>query len=264
MPGIAAITGHRPPKLGGYRIPNPIFNSVMEGLDKKFMELSPDLVITGMAVGVDQWAAELCIFNGIPFVAAIPCEAHESKWPVYAQAKYYELLAQAFQVVLVNSGTYEPWKMQTRNEWMIDNCNYVVAVFDGTPGGTANCISYAVPRKPVHYCEYIHPLPVVQLEPLVPTRGQEADIRERQERRAREEEERRQRTAERLREIERQRQEESEGNRRAREEAQRAAAEEVERERLAERRRVEEPVVEVEEEKDPTAHVVTFQRRVDF
>ena len=33
--------------------------------------------------------------------------------------------------------------MQTRNEWMVDKADVVIACFDGTNGGTANCVNYA-------------------------------------------------------------------------------------------------------------------------
>ena len=33
--------------------------------------------------------------------------------------------------------------MQERNEWMVNNCDVLIAVWDGTSGGTANCVKYA-------------------------------------------------------------------------------------------------------------------------
>ena len=38
---------------------------------------------------------------------------------------------------------YAAWKMQKRNEWMADKATRIVALWDGSPGGTANCIAYA-------------------------------------------------------------------------------------------------------------------------
>jgi uncharacterized phage-like protein YoqJ len=32
--------------------------------------------------------------------------------------------------------------MQKRNEWMTDNSKYIIAVWDGTKGGTGNCVNY--------------------------------------------------------------------------------------------------------------------------
>lgn len=162
---ILTVTGHRPNKLGGYRTPNLHYNSVMEGLDRTLLEFQPERVITGMAMGVDQWMAELCVWNGVPFVAAIPFENFESKWYESTKRKYYELLNKAAEVVLVCQGEFASWKMQRRNEWMVDRCDRVAAVFDGTDGGTANTIGYARSSgKPIHYVHFIRPPPLVNNE----------------------------------------------------------------------------------------------------
>ena len=34
-------------------------------------------------------------------------------------------------------------QMQLRNIWMVDRSQYIIGVWDGTEGGTANCIEYA-------------------------------------------------------------------------------------------------------------------------
>lgn len=155
---IVAVTGHRPDKLGGYRTPNPTFNSVMEGLDKALLDLRPEKVIIGMALGVDQWMAELCIWNGIPFEAAVPFNGFESRWPAFSQVKFRQLLERASAVHVVCEGEYAPWKMQRRNQWMVDNCDRLIAVFNGTDGGTANCISYAqLARKPITFVPFTAP-----------------------------------------------------------------------------------------------------------
>jgi uncharacterized phage-like protein YoqJ len=40
--------------------------------------------------------------------------------------------------------------MQKRNEWMVDHADAVIAVWDGSPSGTANCIGYArKKRRPI-------------------------------------------------------------------------------------------------------------------
>lgn len=41
-------------------------------------------------------------------------------------------------------GKYYPTKMQKRNMYMVDNSDVVVSVWDGSNGGTGNCVSYAM------------------------------------------------------------------------------------------------------------------------
>lgn len=140
---ILATTGHRPDKLGGYDAYNPIRSMVMEQIDKALLRLRPTTVIVGMALGVDQWMAELCIWNQIPFIAALPFEDFHTRWPLHAQMKFREILSKARSVHIVSPGTFSGYKMQLRNEWMVDHCEHLLAVWDGTPGGTANCVGYA-------------------------------------------------------------------------------------------------------------------------
>lgn len=144
---IVAVTGHRPEKLGGHRTPNDTYRRVMEGMDKALLELRPEYVITGMAQGVDQWMAELCYWNGIPFLAAIPFAGFESHWPMPAQMHFRQLLAKASRTHIVCPGEYSAWKMQQRNMWMVDNCHHLIAVWDGSTGGTKNCVEYAQSQR---------------------------------------------------------------------------------------------------------------------
>jgi uncharacterized phage-like protein YoqJ len=106
----------------------------------------PKKVITGMALGWDTALAEAAIKLHIPYIAAIPFVGQESRWQPAQQDHYFDLLAAAEDVVVVCEGDYAPWKMQRRNEWMVDHSDLVLALWDRSPGGTANCIRYAEER----------------------------------------------------------------------------------------------------------------------
>lgn len=140
---IVAFTGHRPDKLGGYRSPNPICDWVSWCIHEELDRLNPTKAISGMAQGVDQWAATICINRNLPFIAAIPFVGQESMWPEAAQKRWRFLLGKAYETVVVCKGGYSPAKMQKRNEWMVDHADVLIAVWDGTPGGTGNCVRYA-------------------------------------------------------------------------------------------------------------------------
>lgn len=140
---IVSFTGHRPIKLGGYHIPNPTYTYIIQELNTILLKLKPEQAISGMALGWDQWAAQVCIELQIPFIAAIPFLGQEKIWPQTSKDIYHRLLQQAVEQVVVCQGGYSPWKMQKRNEWMVDKADVVIACFDGTNGGTANCVNYA-------------------------------------------------------------------------------------------------------------------------
>lgn len=136
---IVAGTGHRPNKLGGYtdEITNALIKVASKHLD------GVDKVISGMALGWD-WALAIAAYNkGIPFIAAVPFDGQDSAWPEDSRIIYRNLLDLSERVVIVNDGGYAAWKMQTRNVWAVDNSDYVLALWDGTSGGTRNCIAYA-------------------------------------------------------------------------------------------------------------------------
>ena len=49
---------------------------------------------------------------------------------------------------MVSNGPYTSAAMQVRNEWMADHCDVLLALWNGTPGGTANCLRYFTQRHP--------------------------------------------------------------------------------------------------------------------
>lgn len=138
---ILSATGHRPIKLGGYGVgtQNRLTKLAMDYLKDN----TPDRIISGMALGWDTAWARAGLALDIPVIAAVPFKGQESTWPDESQDIYNMILSRCAEVVFVCTPGYEPWKMQTRNEYMIDASNKVIALWDGSPGGTANCIKYA-------------------------------------------------------------------------------------------------------------------------
>jgi uncharacterized phage-like protein YoqJ len=137
---VCAATGHRPNKLGGH---GHAVDNALRDLAYNFLRVEqPDIAISGMALGWDMAFAEAAISLGIPTVAAVPFAGQESKWPAASQHRYRQL-CQVARVTVVCDGGYSPEKMQKRNEWMVDNSTMLVALWDGTAGGTCNCINYA-------------------------------------------------------------------------------------------------------------------------
>lgn len=141
MSDIVAATGHRPEKLGGYG------GDVLRRLSRlatRYLNVhNPKEVITGMALGWDTAVALAAIRLDIPFIAALPFEGQHSTWSPEQQRLYFSILTHASQIVTVASGGFSIEKYQTRNRWMADNCTRVVALWDGSAGGTANMIRYA-------------------------------------------------------------------------------------------------------------------------
>lgn len=136
-----SVTGHRPDKLGGYH--HDAMGKLVSVAMTALAQLQPGEVVTGMALGWDTAVAIAAYGLGIPFVAAVPFEGQESTWPQNSQTVYREILQNAKRVVQVCEPGYAPWKMQRRNAWMVVNSLSVLAMWDGSDGGTANCVNYA-------------------------------------------------------------------------------------------------------------------------
>ncbi len=142
---IVSGTGHRPDKLGGYS--DEVFNKLIEIAENALKQIKPTGVISGMALGWDMALAQAAINLEIPLIAAIPFIGQESKWEKESQDYYNELLSKAQKIEIISDGEYSSKKMQIRNEWMVDNSDIVLAMYNGdTFGGTYNCIKY-VERK---------------------------------------------------------------------------------------------------------------------
>lgn len=167
FPLYIAITGHRPHKLGNdYNLTSPMVMKIKKSMTSILGELhlkngSEIILITGMALGIDTLFAKMAIENDIPFIAAIPFKGQERLWNESSKAEYRFMLQLAKEIVICDineRGSYSWYsnkpetpfsrtKMQTRNEWMVDNCDHLIAVWDGSAGGTANCVAYADQQK---------------------------------------------------------------------------------------------------------------------
>lgn len=138
---IIGCSGHRPDRLGGhshdaYRV---LFALALDYLQEK----CPVGVVSGMALGWDQAFAAAAWNLGIPFAAALPFEGQELHWPSLNQTQYKILLNKATVVHVVSAGPYAKWKLQKRNEFVVDESDRIAAMWDGSPSGTKNCLGYA-------------------------------------------------------------------------------------------------------------------------
>ena len=139
---IIAATGHRPNKLGGYE--RAAYEKLVR-LARDYIAIQkPDGIISGMALGWDQAWCDAGLREGVPVHAAVPFEGQESQWPHLSQVNFRQLLSECKSVTIVCPGGYSPEKMQIRNKWMVDRCHKLCALFDGTYGGTGNCVNYAL------------------------------------------------------------------------------------------------------------------------
>ena len=159
---IACFTGHRPGKLGGYDWDTPKNKAILKKLDELiYNEIKQNHVSTfifGGALGIDQMAFySAYMYNDkIKMILAIPFKDQPIKWFSEKDQNHYKWeLEEANQIIYVDKeygyetkfpfpvDKYHPAKMDLRNQWMVDHSHKVIAFWDGSKGGTCNCVKYA-------------------------------------------------------------------------------------------------------------------------
>lgn len=138
------FTGHRPEKL-----------SLSEAEVKPLLEKAIDTAIengfttfiTGMAPGVDIWAAEIVLEKrkhntALHLICAVPHPGFENKRGEYEKERYIRIIQSADYVTTISDHYFRAC-YQRRNEFMVDHSNLVIAVWNGERSGTKNTVDYA-------------------------------------------------------------------------------------------------------------------------
>lgn len=103
--------------------------------------------ISGMAIGVDMYAAEIVLklkenYPNISLEAAIPCENQSAKWAEQLRNRYNYILEKC-DIRTVLQHNYTADCMHKRNKYMVDNSDWIIAVWNGKPSGTGKTVKYA-------------------------------------------------------------------------------------------------------------------------
>ena len=145
-----AFTGYRPDKLPFFGEDDPLFADLLSRIREQIIKLIKDGAqnfISGMALGCDTYCAEIVLelqkqYPNITLTAAIPCADQASRWSKAQQEHYYELLEKCNDRTVL-AEHYFKGCMQKRNRYLVDNCDVLLAVYDGKSGGTMNTVNYA-------------------------------------------------------------------------------------------------------------------------
>ena len=140
---ILSFTGHR--KLFDQYYPHKKWNPICAEVVRVLEELKPELILSGGALGFDSLAMDAALALNIPYRIAVPFRGQETIWPYKSQERYRNFIDKAESVVIVSDGGYSPEKMETRNRYLIDNSDLVLACLDPNlkKSGTLNCVRYA-------------------------------------------------------------------------------------------------------------------------
>lgn len=139
-----SFTGHRPEKLN---ITEQEATELLHAAIVDAYRSGYRTFISGMARGVDIWAAELALQEreahpDIHLICALPHPGFETRWKAEWQRRYGAVLDRA-DLIKTICPAFSMSSYQKRNEWMVDHSSRVIAFYNGQPGGTANTIQYA-------------------------------------------------------------------------------------------------------------------------
>lgn len=159
------FTGHRPDKLYGYDLNDTRYSAlnrrIYDAISTLALEYDEIDFYSGGALGVDTLAFLLVnklkrysITCKIKNILAAPFLHQDVKWSRGDVERYTKIKRNADDVIYVDMlddyrmsslpiDTYHPDKMKARNRYMVDNSDIVIAIFDGSNGGTAHTVKYA-------------------------------------------------------------------------------------------------------------------------
>ena len=114
-----------------------------------------------MAMGFDIIAAEAVLDVmklrpdlGLRLIACVPYIEQASAFPTDWKERYDRILSECDRVILLSDRYYRGC-FQARNRYMVDNSDFVIAYYDGSPGGTRSTVKYAEKkgRSIINCCE---------------------------------------------------------------------------------------------------------------
>ena len=148
------FTGHRPDKLPwGLDESDPRCLAVKRSMARELEGLyrrGYRHFISGMAMGCDLYFAEAALslrkrYPEVTVEGAVPCPTQAQKWPERLRRRR-RLILNDCDLETVVQQHYDRFCMHRRDRYMVDRSAAVLAVFDGTPGGTQYTLNYAMDK----------------------------------------------------------------------------------------------------------------------
>ena len=165
------FSGHRPEKLAQKgninspqirRLISMLYFEIEDAIENGYTNF-----ITGMARGIDLWAAryiyEKRVKNpNLKLICAIPYDGHGKKLRSSEKWEYDNIVASADKVYILED-KYTQNCMQNRNRFMVDNSSKIIAVVDNYRSGTGQTINYALRKGiDVHIIDVKNNAPILK------------------------------------------------------------------------------------------------------
>ncbi len=148
------FTGHRPSKLPwGFAESDPRCQQIKAQMASTLDTLYQKgfrTFISGMALGADLYFAEAVLDLAarrpdVQLEGAVPCRSQADRWPEPQRRRWRSLLNRCHIETLVQE-CYDRQCMYRRDRYMVDRSSAILALFDGSQGGTQYTLNYAASR----------------------------------------------------------------------------------------------------------------------
>jgi uncharacterized phage-like protein YoqJ len=139
------VTGQRPKslELGAFDPKHPVWQDAYAFVQLSIRQTGATRLISGGALGFDMIAGKAAVEAGIKLELALPFPGYDKRWGEKDAKRLRWLINRANSWHYVCEPGFAPWKYQTRNEYIVDECDYLLAFHNGKHGGTKNCLDYA-------------------------------------------------------------------------------------------------------------------------
>ncbi len=149
-----AFTGHRPEAFKPYNEDNAeiinikqrLFNQIEKAISQGYCYF-----VGGGARGTDIWMGEAVLelkksYPYIKLVTVIPHEEQSAPWSKRWQERYDKLMEESDMVTVI-SPEFSYASYHKRNRFLVDHASLLIAVYNGTKGGTKSTLDYATKKE---------------------------------------------------------------------------------------------------------------------
>lgn len=147
-----AFTGHRPQKFPWRKNEADercvSLKAVLDEQIKKMVDSGYTDFLSGMACGVDTWAAQTVLAlrkenPALKLHCILPCKTQTDAWSLSERERYCAILKEADSIVWVERANTKGCMLK-RNHYLVDHSEALLAIYNGERrSGTAATVNYA-------------------------------------------------------------------------------------------------------------------------
>lgn len=167
------VTGYRPHELGIFNETHPGVPIIKEALRQQLLaQLDEGLewVIVSGQLGVEAWTCDVVRelkeeYTHLKYAVLLPFQGQEERWNETNKAKFEEMVLKAdFSTYLTNRPYAGPWQFQKKDEFLFENSDGILFVYDEENEGSPKFTKRAAERFQEQHPYELFVIDVFQLQ----------------------------------------------------------------------------------------------------